>query len=51
MVSMAPVVGSTQGAAGIPMSEVQKHTTKESAWVVLHDQIYDLTQFLDDHPG
>merc|ERR1719247_3954369 len=51
MVSLETSADSTQGAAGIPMSEVQKHTTKESAWVVLHDKIYDLTQFLDDHPG
>jgi len=33
------------------MSEVQKHNTKDSAWVVLHGQIYDLTEFLQDHPG
>jgi len=39
------------GAAGVPMSEVKKHTTKESAWVVLHGNVYDLTGFLQDHPG
>ena len=33
------------------MSEVKKHNTKESAWVILNDQIYDLTQFMSDHPG
>merc|ERR1719247_1816533 len=36
---------------GIPMSEVQKHKTKDSAWVILHGKVYDLTEFLDDHPG
>jgi len=41
----------TSGLAGIPMSEVKKHNTEESAWVVLHGNIYDLTAFLPDHPG
>lgn len=36
---------------GIPMSEVAKHTTRASAWVVLFDKVYDLTEFIDDHPG
>ena len=36
---------------GIPMSEVKKHNSKDSAWVVLHGYIYDLTKFLQDHPG
>jgi len=39
------------GCGGIPMSEVSRHNTKESAWVVLFGQIYDLTEFLPDHPG
>jgi len=38
-------------AAGIPMSEVKKHNSKDSAWVVLHGKVYDLTEFLPDHPG
>merc|ERR1719506_2554387 len=40
-----------KGVAGIPLSEVQKHTTKDSCWVILHDNVYDLTAFLADHPG
>jgi len=39
------------GSQGIPMSEVKKHTTKASTWVVLHGKVYDLTAFLADHPG
>merc|ERR1719401_1002832 len=41
----------TNGAAGIPLSEVKKHKSKDSAWVVLHGNVYDLTAFLEDHPG
>ncbi|XP_043715008.1 nitrate reductase [NADH]-like [Telopea speciosissima] len=35
----------------IPMSEVEKHKSVDSAWIVVHDQIYDCTRFLNDHPG
>jgi len=37
--------------AGIPMSEVAKHKGKDSCWVVLFGKVYDLTEFLADHPG
>lgn len=45
--------GSTSAGAksGIPMSEVKKHNSKESCWVVLHGKVYDLTEFMADHPG
>lgn len=28
--------------------EVKRHNTTESAWVVVHDKVYDVTQFLDE---
>ncbi|GLT87258.1 hypothetical protein SLE2022_053490 [Rubroshorea leprosula] len=33
------------------MSEVKKHNSVDSAWIVVHDHIYDCTRFLKDHPG
>uniref|UniRef100_J3LHH7 Nitrate reductase n=1 Tax=Oryza brachyantha TaxID=4533 RepID=J3LHH7_ORYBR len=33
------------------MSEVRRHTTPESAWIVVHGHVYDCTGFLKDHPG
>jgi L-lactate dehydrogenase (cytochrome) len=35
----------------ISMSEVAKHNTKEDLWVVIHNKVYDLTPFVDTHPG
>jgi L-lactate dehydrogenase (cytochrome) len=31
--------------------EVEKHVSQESCWVVIKGEAYDLTAFLDDHPG
>lgn len=33
------------------MSEVEKHNSADSAWIVVHGNIYDCTPFLKDHPG
>ncbi|XP_062221861.1 nitrate reductase [NAD(P)H] [Phragmites australis] len=33
------------------MSEVRRHTSPESSWIVVHGHIYDCTGFLKDHPG
>jgi flavocytochrome c len=35
----------------IPMSEVAKHNKENDCWVVLYDKVYDLTSFLEEHPG
>lgn len=33
------------------MSDVKKHNSADSAWIVVHGHIYDATGFLKDHPG
>lgn len=32
-------------------SEIRKHNTETSCWVVLYDIVYDLTSWLETHPG
>merc|ERR1712070_736259 len=31
--------------------EVKAHTNREDVWFVIHNKVYDITKFLDDHPG
>jgi len=35
----------------ITLEEVAKHNDKKSVWVLIHDNIYDVTKFLEEHPG
>lgn len=36
---------------GYTWREVAAHNTPDSAWVILHGRVYDVTGFLDSHPG
>jgi len=33
------------------VEEVKKHNKDSDCWVILHNQVYDVTKFLNDHPG
>jgi len=33
------------------MEEVAKHNSRESCWTVIRGEVYDLTQWIDKHPG
>ncbi|KAG4954646.1 hypothetical protein JHK87_040240 [Glycine soja] len=33
------------------ISEVKKHCTSDSTWIIIHGHVYDCTRFLKDHPG
>lgn len=35
----------------ISLEEVRKHKSQESCWVIVHGIVYDLSDFLDKHPG
>ncbi|XP_026663672.1 cytochrome b5-like [Phoenix dactylifera] len=32
-------------------SEISLHTTKKDCWLIIHGKVYDVTTFLEDHPG
>ncbi|XP_042040789.1 cytochrome b5-like [Salvia splendens] len=35
----------------LSFEEVSKHNTTGDCWVVIHGKVYDVTRFLDEHPG
>ncbi|KAL2069530.1 hypothetical protein VTL71DRAFT_14209 [Oculimacula yallundae] len=35
----------------IPLGEVQKHKTKDDLWIIVHHNVYDVSKYLEDHPG
>ena len=35
----------------IPLDEVRSHNTKQSCYVTIDEEVYDVTSFVEDHPG
>jgi len=33
------------------LEQISEHNSKESCWMALFDKVYDVTSYLDDHPG
>jgi delta8-fatty-acid desaturase len=33
------------------LAEVAKHCTKDDAWIIVDERVYDVTRFIDKHPG
>ncbi|GMY11812.1 cytochrome b5 [Fagus crenata] len=33
------------------MQEASEHNTKDDCWVVIDGKVYDVTSYLDEHPG
>ena len=31
--------------------EVSKHNSSKSCWIIINDDVYDITNFLSEHPG
>lgn len=43
--------GQMQNETGITKEEVSLHGTKGDCWLVIHGQVYDVTEFIPTHPG
>ncbi|KAI0343674.1 glyoxylate dehydrogenase [Trametopsis cervina] len=31
--------------------QVAEHSSRDSCWIIVHGKVYDVTEFLDEHPG
>ncbi|PVG04131.1 hypothetical protein CPB86DRAFT_693832 [Serendipita vermifera] len=47
----SPQKGATTKNGLISYDEVKRHNTAESCWVILNGDVYDVTEFLNVHPG
>jgi cytochrome b5 len=49
----APAEGAAPAATAGVLSaeEVKKHNTDKSCWIAVHGEVYDVTDFLEEHPG
>ncbi|RDW57664.1 hypothetical protein BP5796_12465 [Coleophoma crateriformis] len=41
----------TSSRIPVPSTEVQKHNSSSDCWIVVHSKVYDVTDFLTEHPG
>ena len=37
-------------AAEFTYQDIAEHNTKADAFLVIHDKVYDVTKFVDEHP-
>ncbi|VDK20337.1 unnamed protein product [Taenia asiatica] len=37
--------------AAFSLEEVKKHNSENDCWIIIHDKVYDVSKFLDQHPG
>ena len=44
-------MGAGAGDKVFEEKEVAKHNKKTDCWIVVEGKVYDITDFLDDHPG
>ncbi|RPD67332.1 cytochrome b5 [Lentinus tigrinus ALCF2SS1-7] len=35
----------------VTFAELKEHRTKDSLYLLLHEKVYDVTKFIDEHPG
>ncbi|KZT62777.1 cytochrome b5 [Calocera cornea HHB12733] len=35
----------------ITIDQLKEHSKKEDLWILIHGKVYDVTKFLDEHPG
>nr|XP_046227793.1 cytochrome b5 [Scatophagus argus] len=42
---------SADGVKYYRLSEIEEQNSFKSTWIIIHHKVYDVTKFLDEHPG
>ncbi|KAM8895355.1 cytochrome b5 type B isoform 2-T2 [Spinachia spinachia] len=53
-VSNANKEGNGETAEGVKyytLEEIRAHSVSSDSWLIIHDKVYDVTSFLEEHPG
>ncbi|XP_068587062.1 cytochrome b5 type B isoform X2 [Cebidichthys violaceus] len=40
-----------EGVKYYTLEEIRVHSMSSDAWLIVHDKVYDITSFLEEHPG
>ena len=46
-----PAAAAESSQKTINLDDCKRHTTEKDCWIVLSGKVYDVTEFLDEHPG
>lgn len=46
-----PLQGASEQAQLFTMNDVSRHNSKDDCWTVISDNVYDLTGYVNRHPG
>jgi hypothetical protein len=39
------------GTKAYSLDELRNHSSETDCWLAIHGKVYDVTEFLDEHPG
>ncbi|XP_006809999.1 cytochrome b5, partial [Neolamprologus brichardi] len=42
---------SSAGVKYYRLAEIEKQNSFKSTWIIIHNKVYDVTKFLEEHPG
>ena len=47
----SPAVTAPVVPAGLTLADVAKHATASDCWLIVSDKVYDVTSYVNEHPG